>query len=273
MADGCRIILLEGEIDTICYNGYNDRFQGAFKPLGWLTRMGEGLMSKEKILVVDDEKTLVKALKFNLEKEGFRVESAYNGEEALEKVFDLSPDLVVLDLMLPGVDGFEVCRRIRKKMEIPIIMLTAKGEDIDKVIGLELGADDYMTKPFNSRELIARIKAILRRSGSREEGARKKIKIDGLEIDLLQHRVRLYDKEIVLTSKEFALLSFLASNAGRVYSRDQLLEQVWGFNYYGDARTVDVHIRHLREKIEADPGNPRLIITVWGTGYKLREEL
>lgn len=230
-------------------------------------------MTKEKVLIVDDEKTLVKALKFNLEKEGFRVEEAYNGEEALEKVFDLNPDIVVLDLMLPGQDGFEVCRQIRKKQEIPIIMLTARGDDIDKVLGLELGADDYLTKPFNPRELVARIKAILRRSGAREEGMRKHIQIGDLQIDLLQHRVRAGNKEIDLTSKEFALLSFLASNTGRVYSREQLLAQVWGYNYYGDARTVDVHIRHLREKIEEDPGNPELIITVWGTGYKFREEL
>jgi two-component system, OmpR family, response regulator VicR len=229
-------------------------------------------MTKEKVLVVDDEKTLVKALKFNLEKEGFRVEEAYNGEEALKKVAELEPDIIVLDLMLPGLDGFEVCRQIRKKLEIPIIMLTARGDDIDKVLGLELGADDYLTKPFNPRELVARIKAILRRSGAREESVRKHIQVGGLQIDLLQHRVRLHDNEVDLTSKEFALLSFLASNAGRVYSREQLLEQVWGYNYYGDARTVDVHIRHLREKIEEDPSNPELVITVWGTGYKFREE-
>ena len=230
-------------------------------------------MSNELVLVVDDEKTLVKALKFNLEKEGFRVEAAYDGEEALDKVYSLKPDVVVLDLMLPEVDGFEVCRQIRKKLEVPIIMLTARSEDIDKVLGLELGADDYMTKPFNSRELVARIKAILRRSAASETESKKQIQIGDLQIDLLQHRVRLGDKEISLTSKEFALLSFLALNAGNVYSREQLLAQVWGYDYYGDVRTVDVHIRHLREKIETDPANPVYIITVWGTGYKLREEL
>ncbi|MBS3943546.1 MAG: response regulator transcription factor [Dethiobacter sp.] len=228
-------------------------------------------MTKEKVLLVDDEKTLVKALKFNLEKEGFRVEEAYDGEEALQKVAQQEPDIIVLDLMLPGLDGFEVCRQIRKKLDIPIIMLSARGDDIDKVLGLELGADDYLTKPFNPRELLARIKAILRRSGTREEGVKKFILIGGLQIDLLQHRVRNRDKEIDLTSKEFALLSFLATNAGRVYSREQLLEQVWGYNYYGDARTVDVHIRHLREKVEGDPSNPELLLTVWGTGYKFRE--
>jgi two-component system, OmpR family, response regulator VicR len=230
-------------------------------------------VSNELVLVVDDEKTLVKALSFNLEKEGFRVEQAYDGEEALKKVFEIKPDIVVLDLMLPEVDGFEVCRRIRKKLEVPIIMLTARSEDIDKVLGLELGADDYLTKPFNSRELVARIKAILRRSTVRDEEARKLIQIGKLQVDLLQHRVRLGEQEVGLTSKEFALLSFLAANAGNVYSREQLLEQVWGYDYYGDVRTVDVHIRHLREKLEKDPGNPELIITVWGTGYKIREDL
>lgn len=230
-------------------------------------------MGNELVLVVDDEKTLVKALSFNLEKEGFRVEQAYDGEEALKKVFEIKPDIVVLDLMLPEVDGFEVCRRIRKKLEVPIIMLTARSEDIDKVLGLELGADDYLTKPFNSRELVARIKAILRRSTVRDEEARKLIQIGRLQVDLLQHRVRLGEQEVGLTSKEFALISFLAANAGNVYSREQLLEQVWGYDYYGDVRTVDVHIRHLREKLEKDPGNPELIITVWGTGYKIREDL
>ncbi len=229
-------------------------------------------MSNELVLVVDDEKTLVKALTFNLEKEGFRVEQAYDGEEALKKVFALKPDIVVLDLMLPQVDGFEVCRQIRKKTDVPIIMLTARGEDIDKVLGLELGADDYLTKPFNSRELVARIKAILRRSIFREEETKKIAQIGNLQVDLLQHRVRLDGKDISLTSKEFALLSFLVANAGNVYSREQLLEQVWGYDYYGDVRTVDVHIRHLREKLEQDPGNPKLILTVWGTGYKIRED-
>ncbi len=230
-------------------------------------------MSNELVLIVDDEKTLVKALTFNLEKEGFRVEPAYDGEEAMDKVFSLKPDIVVLDLMLPEIDGFEVCRQIRKKLEVPIIMLTARSEDIDKVLGLELGADDYLTKPFNSRELVARIKAVLRRSAAYEQEAKKQIQIGKLHIDLLQHRVRLDGKDISLTSKEFALLSFLAVNAGNVYSREQLLEQVWGYDYYGDVRTVDVHIRHLREKLEDDPANPNLIITVWGTGYKIREDL
>lgn len=227
---------------------------------------------EKKILLVDDEKTLVKALKFTLEKEGFHVDVAYNGKDALKQVHECEPDIVILDLMLPELDGFEVCRAIRKKLEVPIIMLTARGDDIDKVLGLELGADDYLTKPFNPRELVARIKAIFRRVDSREENQKKIINADKLQIDLLQRRVRHRDREIEVTTKEFSLLSFLAINAGKVFSREQLLEKVWGYNYVGDARTVDVHIRHLREKIEKDPGNPELIVTVWGTGYKFRDD-
>ena len=179
----------------------------------------------------------------------------------------------MLDLMLPEIDGFEVCRRIRKTSEVPIIMLTARGEDIDKILGLELGADDYMTKPFNPRELVARIKAVMRRSQNRltNPASLQYIRLQDLQIDLLQQKVRVRDKEVDLTSKEFALLSLLASNPGRVFSREKLLEHVWGYDYYGDARTVDVHIRHLREKIEQDPAAPQLILTVWGAGYKFRE--
>ncbi|MGI6096917.1 MAG: winged helix-turn-helix domain-containing protein [Dethiobacteria bacterium] len=227
---------------------------------------------KQKILVVEDEKTLSKVLKFNFEREGFITEIAFTGEEALEKIEKDAPDLIVLDIMLPGIDGFEVCRRVRKNHDIPIIMLTAKGEDIDKVLGLELGADDYLTKPFNPRELLARVRAILRRSAhNNTDNIKKVIKLDTLRIDLLQRKVYLKNKQVDLTAKEFALLSFLASNPGQVFSREQLLEQVWGYNYYGDARTVDVHIRHLREKLELDPKNPEMILTVWGVGYKFRE--
>lgn len=226
-----------------------------------------------RILVVDDEKTIVKGLKFSLEKEGFEVIDAYDGEEALRLFSEEKPDLIVLDLMLPEIDGFEVCRRIRKTDSVPIIMLTARGDDIDKILGLELGADDYVTKPFNPRELTARIKAILRRAQHQgiDPSNMQVIRLQNLEIDLFQHKVRVYDREVELTSKEFALLSLLASNPGRVFSREQLLEHVWGYDYYGDARTVDVHIRHLREKIEPDAGSPQLILTVWGTGYKFRE--
>lgn len=226
-----------------------------------------------RILVVDDEKTIVKGLKFNLEKEGYEVFTAYDGEEALRVFNESNPDLIVLDLMLPELDGFEVCRRIRKGSDVPIVMLTARGEDIDKILGLELGADDYVTKPFNPRELAARVKAILRRShtSAKDTTGGQVIRLQDLQIDLFQHKVRVHDKDVDLTSKEFALLSLLASHPGRVFSREKLLEHVWGYDYYGDARTVDVHIRHLREKIEPEPATPQLILTVWGAGYKFRE--
>ncbi|MDW7684320.1 MAG: response regulator transcription factor [Bacillota bacterium] len=226
-----------------------------------------------RVLVVDDEKTIVKGLKFSLEKEGYEVLTAYDGEEALRLFQKENPDLIVLDLMLPLLDGFEVCRRIRKDNDVPILMLTARGDDIDKILGLELGADDYVTKPFNPRELTARIKAILRRSHApnMDPASMQVIRLQDLQIDLFQHKVRVRDKNVDLTSKEFALLSLLASHPGRVFSREKLLEHVWGYDYYGDARTVDVHIRHLREKIEPDPAAPQLILTVWGAGYKFRE--
>lgn len=225
----------------------------------------------EKILLVEDEKTLAKALKFSLEKEGFMVDVAYDGEEALQALSQETPDLLILDLMLPKVDGYEVCRRLRRKSDLPIIMLTARNEDIDKILGLELGADDYMTKPFNTRELLARIKAILRRAGQLELAGRKTISMGDLKVDLIRHRVTMEEREIPLTAREYALISFLASNPGRVYSREQLLEEVWGYEFCGDARTVDVHIRHLREKMEKQPAEPHYILTVWGTGYKFRE--
>lgn len=224
-----------------------------------------------KILLVEDEKTLAKALKFSLEKEGFVVAVAYDGEEAIHALAADPPDLVVLDLMLPKLDGYEVCRRMRRTSDVPIIMLTARNEDIDKILGLELGADDYMTKPFNTRELLARIKAILRRTGQLETGGRKMIRMGNLQVDLIRHRVTLEDREVPVTAREYALLSFLASNPGRVYSREQLLELVWGYDFCGDARTVDVHIRHLREKLEEKPAEPRYLLTVWGSGYKFKE--
>lgn len=224
-----------------------------------------------KILLVEDEKTLAKALRFTLEKEGFAVAVAYDGEEATQALAADPPDLVILDLMLPKLDGFEVCRRLRRTSDVPIIMLTARNEDIDKILGLELGADDYMTKPFNTRELLARIKAILRRTGQTDAGGRKMIRMGSLQMDLIRHRVTVEDREVPLTAREYALLSFLASNPGRVYSREQLLEQVWGYGFCGDARTVDVHIRHLREKLEENPAEPRYLLTVWGSGYKFKE--
>lgn len=226
-----------------------------------------------RILVVDDERTIAKGIKFGLEKEGYEVSVAHDGEEALKLFKEDEPDLIVLDLMLPEVDGFEVCRRIRKSSDVPIVMLTARGDDIDKILGLELGADDYVTKPFNPRELVARVKAILRRAQApaADPASMQTIRLQDLQIDLFQHKVRVRDKEVDLTSKEFALLSLLASHPGRVFSREKLLEHVWGYDYYGDARTVDVHIRHLREKIEPEPATPQLILTVWGAGYKFRE--
>ena len=227
-------------------------------------------MSK-RILLVDDEKTLAKALKFSLEKEGYQVDCAYDGAEALAKVEEAPPDLIVLDLMLPKMDGFEVCQKVRRNHSIPIIMLTAKTEDIDKILGLELGADDYMTKPFNPRELAARIKAIFRRSTTASSGTGHLVEAQGLKVDLFRHKAWVRGEAVDLTAKEFALLSLLIVNPGRVYSREQLLKQVWGYDYYGDARTVDVHIRHLREKLEEDPANPRFVVTVWGSGYKFRE--
>jgi DNA-binding response OmpR family regulator len=226
----------------------------------------------KKILLVEDEKTLAKALKFNLEKEGFRVEVAFDGEEALSAMSREEPDLVILDLMLPKIDGYEVCRSIRRDSDVPIIMLTARDEDIDKILGLELGADDYMTKPFNTRELLARIKAILRRTVQQTAAGKKIIRIGDLQIDVIKHKVTVKGREVALTSKEYTMLGFLASNPGKVYSREQLLEEIWGDDYCGDVRTVDVHIRHLREKIEEFPADPDLILTVWGTGYKFRED-
>ncbi len=226
----------------------------------------------EKILLVEDEKTLAKALKFNLEKEGFRVEVAFDGEEALNAMSGEEPDLVILDLMLPKIDGYEVCRSIRRSSDVPIIMLTARDEDIDKILGLELGADDYMTKPFNTRELLARIKAILRRTVQQAAAVRSFIKVGDLQIDVIKRKVTVKGREVALTSREYNLLSLLASNPGKVYSREELLEEIWGDDYSGDVRTVDVHIRHLREKIEEFPAEPNIILTVWGAGYKFREE-
>ena len=221
---------------------------------------------------MEDEKTLAKALKFNLEKEGFRVEVAFDGEEALNAMSGEEPDLVILDLMLPKIDGYEVCRSIRRSSDVPIIMLTARDEDIDKILGLELGADDYMTKPFNTRELLARIRAILRRTVQQAAAARSFIKVGDLQIDVIKHKVTVKGREVALTSREYNLLSLLASNPGKVYSREELLEEIWGDDYSGDVRTVDVHIRHLREKIEEFPAEPNIILTVWGAGYKFREE-
>ncbi|TYP57449.1 response regulator YycF [Thermosediminibacter litoriperuensis] len=222
----------------------------------------------QKILVVDDEKPIVDILKYNLTKEGYEVIVAYDGEEAVGVALSQNPDLILLDVMLPKKDGFQVCKNLREKLVCPIIMLTAKGEEVDKVLGLELGADDYVTKPFGMRELMARIKANLRRltlSNPIEE--QKVIKVKDLEIDLASFQVRKNGNPVELTFREFELLKFLASQPGQVFSREKLLEEVWGYEYYGDIRTVDVTIRRLREKIEDDPSNPSYIMTKRGVGY------
>ncbi len=223
-----------------------------------------------KVLVVDDEKPIVEILKYNLEKEGYQVITAFNGEEALSLVETENPDVVVLDIMLPLKDGFTVCREIRESMDLPIIMLTAKEMEIDKVLGLELGADDYVTKPFSSREVIARIKAILRRSkaGKGKEGYDKGSLTEGLlRVDLDEVQVYNQDMVVDLTQREFNLLVHLMLKPGYVFSREQLLDQVWGYDYIGDDRTVDVTIRRLREKLEINPAKPEYIHTKRGVGY------
>jgi len=221
------------------------------------------------ILIVDDEKLIVKGIKFSLEQDGMEVDSAYDGEEALNLVKNNSFDLVVLDVMLPKLDGLSVCQQIREFSQIPIIMVTAKGEDMDKIMGLEYGADDYITKPFNILELKARIKAILRRSNanSKKENVKNKLKVKDLVIEFDSRRVFIAGKEANLTAKEFDLLELLLKNPGKVYSRENLLDTIWGYEYPGDARTVDVHVRRLREKIEKNPSEPEYIYTKWGVGY------
>lgn len=226
-----------------------------------------------KILVVDDEKLLVKGLKFNLEQDGYQVETAFDGEEAIRLAHDESISLILLDLMLPKVDGFTVCRTIRSFSNVPIIMLTAKSEDIDKILGLEYGADDYVTKPYNIREVTARVKAILRRVNPTPKGDKNKVVVSGnITLDYNFRRVQIGDKIIELTSKEFDLLELFLRNQGKVYTRENLLDIAWGFDYPGDVRTVDVHIRRLREKIEDNPAEPKYIRTKWGVGYYYKKD-
>lgn len=226
-----------------------------------------------KILVVDDEQPIADILQFNLEKEGYQVVCAYDGGEALEKVEQEHPDMVLLDVMLPVKDGMEVCREIRKKYTMPIIMLTAKDSEIDKVLGLEMGADDYVTKPFSNRELIARVKANLRRhkaeSSEQEKGRENNIEIGDLVIHLDAYVVTKRGKVIELTHREFELLRYLAEHIGQVMTRENLLQTVWGYDYFGDVRTVDVTVRRLREKIEDNPSRPEWIVTRRGVGYYL----
>ena len=220
------------------------------------------------ILVVDDEKPIVEILKVNLIKNGYRVIEAYDGEEALNLAKNKDYSLILLDVMLPKKDGLEVCQLIREFSNVPIIMLTAKSDDIDKIMGLDYGADDYMTKPFNILELKARVKAILRRKTREgDHGADHSPAVSGVSLDRMTRRVDIEGKKIELTVKEYDIMDLLLSNPGRVYSRDDLLNLVWGYDYPGDARTVDVHVRRLREKIEADPAQPKYILTKWGVGY------
>lgn len=227
----------------------------------------------KKVLVVDDEKSIVKGIKFSLEQDDMQVDVAYDGEEALAKAKEKEYDMILLDIMLPGYSGLEVCQMIREFSDVPIIMLTAKGEDMDKILGLEYGADDYITKPFNILEVKARIKAIFRRNGKGgvEKNDAKMIETKGLKIDCDSRRVYIEGKEVNLTAKEFDLVYLLVSNPNKVYSRDQLLKTIWGASYPGDARTVDVHVRRLREKIEATPAEPKYIHTKWGVGYYFHE--
>lgn len=223
----------------------------------------------KKVLVVDDEKLIVKGIRFSLEQDDMEVDCSYDGQDALEKIREGSYDIILLDLMLPKIDGLEVCRQIREFSDVPIVMLTAKGEDMDKILGLEYGADDYITKPFNILELKARIKAIMRRTVVRSstETKGKLVEVGDLKMDCEGRRVSIGGKEINLTAKEFDVLELLAFNPNKVFSRENLLNIVWGYEYPGDVRTVDVHIRRLREKIEKNPSDPKYVHTKWGVGY------
>ena len=223
----------------------------------------------KKVLVVDDEKLIVKGIRFSLEQDGMDVDCAYDGEEALAMARANEYDMILLDIMLPKMDGFEVCQAIREFSDMPIVMLTAKGDDMDKILGLEYGADDYITKPFNILEVKARIKAIMRRTyGPREKKETTSVIVKGdLRLDCDSRRLFIHDKEVNLTAKEFDLLELLVKNENKVYSREDLLGLVWGKDYPGDVRTVDVHVRRLREKVEANPSEPKYVHTKWGVGY------
>ena len=223
----------------------------------------------KKVLVVDDEKLIVKGVRFSLEQDGMEVDCAYDGEEALECIHNKEYDIVLLDLMLPKLSGMEVCQQVREFSDVPIIMLTAKGEDMDKILGLEYGADDYITKPFNILEVKARIKAIIRRTSkpAAQEEKAKVVEVGDLKLDCESRRVFIAGREINLTAKEFDVLELLVFNPNKVYSRENLLNMVWGYEYPGDVRTVDVHIRRLREKIETNPSEPKYVHTKWGVGY------
>lgn len=220
-----------------------------------------------KILIVDDDRSIVELMRLYLEKEGYTCITAANGREALDEFSKEAPDLIILDVMMPEIDGWQVCREIRKTSNTPIIMLTAKGETFDKVLGLELGADDYMVKPFETKELIARIKAVLRRTKTETDITNEEVSFPGLSVNLSNYEMKINNNIIEVPPKELELLYFLASNPNRVFTREQLLEEVWGFDYFGDSRTVDVHIKRLREKLE-NVNEHWQLKTVWGVGYK-----
>ena len=230
-------------------------------------------MSDANVLVVEDEENILEALRYSLEREGYAVHTAVDGEEGLNLARQHSPDLIILDVMLPKMDGFELCRILRSETEVPIIMLTARGEEIDRIVGLEMGADDYVTKPFSTREFMVRIRNMLRRSrhsaNAQSTSARGDNIVAGdLEVNLASRVVRRAGAAVEMKPREFDLLALLVKNAGRAFSRDQILQQLWGHDYYGDSRTVDVHVRWLREKIELDPSKPRRLVTVRGVGYR-----
>ena len=225
-------------------------------------------MTNAKILIADDDRNICELLRMYLEKEGYAVVLAENGEEALSKFGEENPDILLLDVMMPRLDGWQVCRELRKKSEVPIIMITAKGETFDKVLGLELGADDYVVKPFEPKEIVARVKAVLRRTGkANSENDKKEVNFDKLTVNMTKYELKVDGKVVDTPPKELELLFHLASNPNRVYTRDQLLDEVWGFEYYGDSRTVDVHIKRLREKLEG-VSEKWSLKTVWGVGYK-----
>ncbi|MDR2356428.1 MAG: response regulator transcription factor [Clostridiales Family XIII bacterium] len=230
-------------------------------------------MDAKKVLIVEDEKSISDIIQFNLKKEGFEVDTAYDGESGLDKALNAKPDLILLDVMLPGIDGFAICKKVRESSSVPILMLTAKEEEVDKVLGLELGADDYITKPFGMRELIARIKANFRRLDldDNEKGDPANIlECGNLSIDTNRYEARKNGEPLELTLREFELLQYLANKENKVFSREQLLSDVWGYEYFGDIRTVDVTVRRLREKLEDDSGNPQYIMTKRGIGYYFR---
>ena len=230
-------------------------------------------MATKKVLIIEDEKSIADIIRFNLVKEGFETETAYEGKTGLDKALSCNPDLILLDVMLPEMDGFQVCKKVRETSTVPIVMLTAKEEEVDKVLGLELGADDYITKPFGMRELIARIKANIRRTdlmNNLQDAPANVQEFGNLAIDMIRYEVRKDEILLELTLREFELLKYLAERENRVFSREQLLEEVWGYEYYGDIRTVDVTVRRLREKLEDDSSNPKYIMTKRGIGYYFR---